>query len=166
MSGVGENRFDPDGNVSRAMMVTILWRMENKPVVNYLMTFKDVEGDMWYTEAVRWAASENIVGGYDAETFGPNDGVTREQMFAILWRYADYKGFDFSHSYDVNLLEFNDLEDVSEWALLAAKWAISEGLMSGVENSMLKPRQGASRAQIASVIMRYSLNSEGNKAAN
>ncbi|MBQ2679359.1 MAG: S8 family serine peptidase [Firmicutes bacterium] len=158
MSGVGDNKFAPDEGLSRGMIVTILWRMEKEPVVNYAMTFKDVKSDWWYTEAVRWAASQNIVGGYDAESFGPDDPVTREQMFAIIWRYAGYKGFDFTHSYDVNLLDYNDLASASEWALPAIKWAISEGLMSGVENADINPGRGASRAQAASVIMRYCLN--------
>lgn len=89
MNGVGGGRFNPGGDTSRAMLVTILWRMEGEPVVNYLMQFPDVAAGEWYTEAVRWAASEHIVDGYPDGSFGANDPVSREQIVTILWRYMD-----------------------------------------------------------------------------
>lgn len=87
MDGVGNGRFAPGGVTSQAMLVTILWRMADEPVVNYLMQFSDVAGNDWYTEAVRWAASEQIMGGYGNGLFGTNDPVSREQIAATLWRY-------------------------------------------------------------------------------
>ena len=114
-NGVSDTEFAPDGTLSRAIIVTILWRMEGSPVVNYAMSFGDLEGDQWYTEAIRWAQSTKVVTGYDENTFGPNNDVTREQLAAILYRYADFKGIDVSQRADLS--RFEDAGIISDWAV-------------------------------------------------
>ena len=103
MNGVREEVFNPNSPTSRAMIVTMLYRLEGEPKSEDAVTFKDVPSDTWYTEAVRWAASEHIVDGYSEERFAPNDNVTREQLATILWRYAKYKGTDKIPASEINL---------------------------------------------------------------
>jgi len=157
MNGVSNDQFAPNGTTTRAMIVTILWRLEGKPVVNYLMQFDDVSADMWYTEAIRWAASEKIVEGY-GEDFGPNDSITREQMAAIMWRYAKYKGYDVSVGENTNILSYDDAFDVAEWAIPAMQWACGEGLVKGIADGSkmnLAPQGNATRAQAAAILQRF-----------
>ena len=158
MNGVGDGKFDPSGLTSRAMLVTMLWRMEKEPETEYNMTFADVPEDTWYTEAVRWAAANGIVGGYSAERFGPNDSVSREQLAAILWRYAAYTGVDTSSGDAFNLGIFVDAEQISGWAWDALRWAADAGLITGVGNERISPETNASRAQVATILMRYHAN--------
>ena len=155
MNGVGGNRFDPGGSASRAMIVAMLWRMEGEPKSDDSMTFQDVPEGRWYTEAVRWAASSHIVDGYSAERFAPNDNVSREQLAAILWRYAKYKGTDHSATGKVNLGIYTDAEHISGWAYDGMQWAVNAGLINGVGNDKLSPEADASRAQVATMLMRY-----------
>lgn len=137
MQGVSLTRFSPNGTTTRAMIVTILWRMEGSPVIGSAMSFKDVESGKWYTEAIRWAQSTGVVEGYSAEKFGPMDSITREQMAAIMYRYAKYKG------YSVNTLAtlggFTDRAQISSWALDAMKWANGAGLITGRTVNTLAP---------------------------
>ncbi|MBQ7981943.1 MAG: S-layer homology domain-containing protein, partial [Clostridia bacterium] len=116
MNGTDGTHFSPDTTLSRAMLVTMLWRMEGCPAVDSLMPFTDVPADSWYTEAVRWAASEKIVEGYSDTAFGPTDPITREQFATILWRYAKYKGYDVSGGEDTNILSYEDAFSISEYA--------------------------------------------------
>ena len=159
MDGVGNNIFDVDGSTSRAMIVTILWRLESKPVVNYAMKFKDVESETWYTEAIRWAASEGVVTGYSDEAFGPNDSVTREQLAAILWRYAKYKGMDVTSNV-VEIDKFGDRANVSAYASDAMKWAVGSRIINGTTTTTLSPAGTATRAQAACMMQRFLM---GNK---
>ena len=155
MNGVGETAFSPDTETSRAMAVTILWRMEGSPVVQNSMRFEDVAADQWYTEAVRWASSEGIVNGYSETVFGVNDIITREQMAAILCRYAAYKGHDTAAETD--LTAFRDVQTVSDWAADAIKWSVESGLIQGVGDDTLHPLGSATRAQTATILMRFSI---------
>ena len=161
MNGTGSGTFAPDGITSRAMIVTILWRLEGKPQVNYLMDFEDVAADSWYIEAVRWAASENIVGGYGNRKFGTNDPITREQMAAILYRYCQYKGIDVSVGEDTNILSYTDAFNISEWAIPAMQWACGSGMIQGIADGgsmKLDPSGSATRAQIATILWRFCEN--------
>ena len=155
MNGYDKDRFGPADPTSRAMIVTMLWRMEGSPASEGEHTFRDVPEDMWYSEAVRWAASENIVGGYSAEAFGRDDAISREQLAAILWRYAVYKG-DPADGYSGGELEvFADADRVSGWASDAMCWAVAVGIMTGTGSGVLAPSGNAGRAQVATMIMRF-----------
>ena len=156
MNGIGGDKFDPNSTTSRAMIVTILWRLEGEPVVNYLMQFEDVAAETWYTEAVRWAASEQIVEGYDGQ-FDPMGEITREQFATILWRYAKYKGYDVSVGEDTNILSYEDAFSVSEYAIPAMQWACGAGLMQG-DGVNLTPKADATRAQAAALFQRFCEN--------
>jgi len=157
MEGVGNNLFDINGTTTRAMIVTILWRLEGEPVVNYLTQFEDVAAETWYTEAVRWAASEKIVEGYSDTAFGPTEPITREQFATILWRYAKYKGYDVSVGEDTNILSYEDAFSVSEYAIPAMQWACGAGLMQG-DGVNLTPKAEATRAQAAALFQRFCEN--------
>ena len=152
MNGVGDNLFAPNGDTSRAMVVTMLWRMENSPAVNYAMSFSDVESDTWYTEAVRWANAEGVVEG-DGGKFNPNGAVTREQLVTMLYRYAQYKKANVSASADLG--SFNDAATVSGWATSAMQWAVGSGIINGMDGNLV-PAGNATRAQVATMLMRYS----------
>ena len=156
MNGVGGGKFDPNGTTSRAMIVTILWRLEGEPVVNYLMQFGDVAAESWYTEAVRWAASEKIVEGWNGK-FDPMGEITREQFATILWRYAKYKGYDVSVGEDTNILSYEDAFSISEYAIPAMQWACGAGLMQG-DGVNLTPKADATRAQAAALFQRFCEN--------
>ncbi|OUO39688.1 S-layer homology domain-containing protein, partial [Flavonifractor sp. An306] len=150
MTGTSETTFNPDGATSRAMLAAILWRLEGSPVVNYAMDFADVEEGQWYTEAIRWAASEGIVTGYGDGTFGTNDSITREQFAVMLYRYAG------TQPASSTLSAFRDGAAVSEWAAEAMGWAVEAGLITGTgDGSALTPQGQATRAQAAVLLMRF-----------
>ena len=155
MNGVSKTDFAPHATTSRSMIVTILYRLEGEPVVDYAMDFTDVAGDAYYAEAVRWAASEGIVGGYGGGLFGSDDAVTREQLAAILYRYAVYKGYDVSIGEDTNILSYADFADLSEYAIPAMQWACGAGIVNGTSESTLTPQGEATRAQVAAMLMRF-----------
>ena len=155
MNGVSETDFAPHATTSRSMIVTILYRLEGEPVVDYAMDFTDVAGDAYYAEAVRWAASEGIVGGYGGGLFGSDDAVTREQLAVILYRYAVYKGYDVSIGEDTNILSYADFADLSEYAIPAMQWACGAGVITGVTDATLVPQGEATRAQVAAMLMRF-----------
>lgn len=154
MVGVSPTAFAPDADSSRAAVITVLWRLNGSPVVNYAMNFEDVQEGAWYAEAIRWAVSEGVAGGYGNGKFGPNDSVTREQMVTILWRYAQYKGYDVSVGEDTNILSYDDATTVAQYAIPAMQWACGAGLINGVGSGMLLPHGNASRAQVAVILMR------------
>ncbi|MBQ8552031.1 MAG: S-layer homology domain-containing protein [Clostridia bacterium] len=154
MNGISQNTFDPSGTVTRSMIVTILWRLEGKPFVNYMMTFTDVESGTWYTEAVRWAASTGIVEGYNAETFGPDDAITREQLATMLYRYEQHKGGGFTGMW-MYQLKFPDLDSLSMWAVEAVSWCNMKGVINGNGAGMLNPKGEASRAEAAQMLLNY-----------
>ena len=158
MNGMGDNRFNPNGDTSRAMIVTMLWRLEGSPAYAGASEFSDVDGDTWYTEAVRWASTEGIVTGYEnpddaGMIFNPNGAVTREQLATMLYRYAQYKKADVSAN--AALGSFNDAATVSDWATSAMQWAVGSGIINGIDGSLV-PAGNATRAQVATMLMRYS----------
>ncbi|MBR2491255.1 MAG: S-layer homology domain-containing protein [Ruminiclostridium sp.] len=153
MKGIAANRFAPEGAVNRAMMVTILHRVEGEPVAE-ASSFADVADDTWYTDAVDWAAENGIVTGYHADAFGPMDPITREQIAAILYRYAEYRGCDLQAAGEGNLVGFGDAASISPYAVTAMDWAVGERLITGVKQDILFPDGTATRAQVATVLMR------------
>ena len=159
MGGYSDGSFRPAASTTRAQIATMLWRLSGKPVVNYLMTFRDVKAEQYYTEAVRWAAAEGIMGGYDSNYFGTHDPVTREQLAAILWRFAKYAGKDVSVGEDTNILSYNDVFDMSEYAIPAMQWACGSGVIMGKDVSgggmVLLPKNNATRGEIAVMLMRF-----------
>ena len=156
MNGVSETLFEPNGTVTRGMIVTILHRLEGEPESDYDMPFTDVAEQQWCAGAVRWAAGEGIVTGVSATEFAPNSAVTREQFAAILWRYAQSKGYDVSASAD--LTGFLDYGQISEYALPALQWAVGAGVMSGRGDGILAPQGTATRAEAAAMLMRFAEN--------
>ena len=150
MGGVGNNLFDPLGTTTRGMVVTILWRLEDKPV-SASHHFTDVPSGMWYADAISWASANGIVEGYDGK-FDPASAITREQMAAIIYRYTTYKGY--STNGKENISSFTDAGEISDWAEPAVSWAINDGIISGVGNNRLHPAGNAQRAQIATMLKR------------
>ena len=153
MDGVGNNLFAPNATLNRAMAVTILYRLEGAPAVTTDAGFNDVAAGTWYTDAVNWAAANNIVNGVEGNNFDPTGSLTREQMATVLYRYAQYKGADVSASGDIS--GFADSANVSSWAVDAVKWAVGSGLINGVEGNALAPQGTSTRAQAATVLMRF-----------
>jgi len=152
MDGVSASEFAPDTTLTRAMLVTILWRMEGEPVVNYLMPFTDVDGGAWYAEAVRWAASEGIVTGVSDTSFAPNAEITREQLAAILHRYAG------EPATAANLAGYADGASVSAYAVDAMSWCVEHDIITGTTATTLEPQGTATRAQAAAMLMRFAEN--------
>lgn len=156
MAGTSATTFAPEVTTSRAMIATILWRMAGSPVVNYAMTYTDVDPAAWYGEAVRWATSEGVVTGYGNGLFGTNDPITREQFAAMLWRYAQTEDYDVSVGEDTNILSYTDAFDVAEYAIPAMQWACGAGVITGTgDGSTLTPQGQATRAQAAVMLMRF-----------
>ena len=155
MNGTGENTFEPLIATSRAMIVTMLWRMAGSPQVDDPVTFKDVPEGTWYTDAVKWAAANGIVNGYSEDAFGPADNVTREQIVTILYRYAQFRGVDVSEGEKAYLNDYTDARDVAEWAVNAFRWAVDAGVIQGMTDTTLSPKTDAMRAQVATMLMRF-----------
>ena len=155
MDGVGEGVFAPEADTSRAMVVTVLWRLEGQPESAYEMGYTDVEGGTWYTEAVRWATEQGIVDGYENGAFRPDGAMTREEVAAVLYRYAAYKRYSTSDQGDMG--QFDDQEDISAWARDYMVWAVGSGLMEG-SGTRIDPQDSAIRAQTAAVLMRFAEN--------
>ena len=153
MDGVGGNRFAPNSATTRAQLVTILYRLEGQPAVSGDLPFTDVEAGTWYTNAVVWAAQNGIVNGVGDDTFAPGNDLTREQLVTILYRYAEAKGYDVSASAD--LAGYPDGEEIQAYAREAMAWAVAENIIQGMEDDTLKPAGNASRAQIATILMRF-----------
>ena len=153
MDGVGDNLFAPNSETTRAQLVTILYRLAGQPAVSGDLPFPDVESGTWYTDAVAWAAENGIVNGVSDTEFAPGDDITREQLAAILYRYAAYQGYDVSQRADLS--GFGDASSISPYAQEALSWAHAQGLVLGFEDGSLRPQGTASRAQIAAVLMRF-----------
>ena len=153
MGGTGEGRFSPDLTTSRAMIVTILYRLEGSPAVSGGASFADVTAGQWYSDGVAWASANGIVTGYSNGSFGPDDTITREQMAAILYRYARYKGYDLSAQ--AALDGYADAAQVSAYAADAMKWAVGSGLITGTSGTTLSPAGSATRAQAAVILARF-----------
>ena len=156
MAGTSGSTFSPEGTTTRGQIVTILWRLSGSPVVNYLMDFDDVDPAAYYAEAIRWATSEGIAGGYGGGLFGPDDPITREQLAVMLHRYAQHEGCDVSVGEDTNILSYADAFTVSEYAVSALQWACGAGIIHGTgDGSTLTPQGEATRAQAAVMLMRF-----------
>ena len=153
MDGVGGNRFAPNSETTRAQLVTILYRLEGQPAVSGDLPFTDVEAGIWYTDAILWAAQNNIVNGVSDTEFAPGDDLTRQQLVTILYRYAEAKGYDVSASADLS--GYPDADQVQDYAQPAMAWAVAENIIQGMEDGTLKPAGNASRAQIATILMRF-----------
>lgn len=152
-AGTSASKFSPNVTMTRGMLATVLYSMEGSPAVSGTSAFSDVAKGAWYYDAVRWAAKKGIVSGYDNGKFGPDDIVTREQMALILNQYAAMKGYDVSAAGSLN--GFTDKTMVSDWAEKAVQWAVGEKLLSGKGNGILDPKSGATRAEVAQILMRF-----------
>ena len=156
MQGTDEATFAPDENMSRAMLVTVLYRMANPEGAESAHNFKDVAEGQWYSDAVAWAATNGIVSGISENKFAPNEDITREQMALIIYRFAKMQGFDVSDAADLS--NFADTHEVSDWALDAIRWANKTELVKGTSETTLSPKATATRAQVAAILMRFCEN--------
>ena len=153
MDGVGDSLFAPNSETTRAQLVTILYRLAGQPAVSGDLPFTDVEAGTWYTDAVAWAAENGIVNGTTDATFAPGEDITREQLVTVLYRYAESKGYDVSASADLS--GYPDAGQVQSYATESVAWAVAEGLIQGFEDNTLRPAGNATRAQIATILMRF-----------
>lgn len=153
MKGVSDDSFEPDEKLSRAMIVTVIYRMENEPGGGTNI-FGDVKDGEWYSDAVAWASQNGIVNGVSENDFAPNDDLTREQMATIIYRYIKFKGGDTSVGENTNILSYDDAEYISDYAIDAICYAVGSGLMQGDSESTLNPNGTATRAETAMIIMR------------
>ena len=153
MNGTSKTTFGPNDSTTRGMIVTVLYRLENEPSAA-AASFTDVVSGQYYTDAVAWANANGIVTGYGNGKFGPNDVVTREQLAAILYRYAQYKKYDVSVGEDTNILSYADAQSVSAYAIPAMQWAGGADIVNG-SNGKLNPQNNATRAEVAAMLMRY-----------
>lgn len=152
MNGYAADIFAPEDTTTRAMIATVLWRLEGAPAPDAALTFTDVKADAWYTDAVRWAAANGIVNGKGDDTFAPEEAVTREQLAAMVYRYATAKGTE-----DASLtvpLPYNDLADISDWALESVVWTCTGGMLTATDGH-LRPLVPATRAEVAYLLMKY-----------
>ncbi len=152
-NGTSEDTFSPDSGMTRAMLVTVLHRLEGTPKSDYAIPFKDVEAGAWYTDAVAWATEKGIVNGYDAVTFGTNDSITRQDIITVLYRYSKYKGENVDVQGDVSA--FVDFNNTSDYAVDAMKWAVGTVIVKGTTDTTLAPKETSTRAQVATLILRY-----------
>ena len=156
MKGVSDMEFAPEAVLTRAMLVTILYRMAQEPLTVNSAAFTDVGTDTWYSAAVAWASENNIVSGISDTEFAPDSNITREQIAAMLMRYAAFRGIDTGKRADTSA--FMDAEMASDWSKDALAWAIGEGLLSGRSVTELAPRGAATRAEIATILTRFLVN--------
>ena len=157
MNGTADNTFSPKANTTRGMVVTVLYRLENQPSTS-AASFTDVASGAYYANAVAWANANGIVSGYGSGKFGPNDKVTREQLAAILYRYAQYKKYDVSVGEDTNILSYDDAQSISSYAIPAIQWACGAGVVTGKSGSKLDPKGNATRAEVAAMLMCFCEN--------
>ena len=155
MTGLEESRFGPYESLARAQFAVILYRMNDEPDVEYKATFPDVADDVWYTDAILWAADTKVVTGYtDSGKFGPADKINREQMAVMMYRYANYKDYESDAPEDIS--GYKDADKESAFAKEAMEWAVGNGIISGKDGgTVLDPQGNASRAETATIIMRF-----------
>lgn len=158
MNGTGDSTFSPQRTMTRTMLVTVLYRLDGSPAVSSKKDFSDVKDGSWYSDAVTWASANGIVLGYAGNTFSPDSSITRQQMAAILYRYAQYKGYDVSAGADTNILSYTDAPVISEYAVPAFQWACGAGVINGNGANALAPNDPATRAQVATIVMRFCQN--------
>lgn len=153
-TGVTETTFAPDLDITRAMFVTVLYRMEGEPAVDSSkLSFTDVGAKMYYAAAVVWATEAGVTKGTTATTFSPEDKITRQELVTMLYRYAQYKGDNVAASKDLS--QFADADQIAPWAEPAMSWALAEGLVNGYEDGSVRPAASATRAQTAAILCRY-----------
>lgn len=153
MMGTGEISFSPNLATTRGMLVTILWRLEKKNISTKECYFTDVNSDMYYYEAIKWALAENLISGYDDNSFGPDDSISREQLVTILYRYMSYKNADISHATE-DLSVYKDFDKIEPYAIQAFKWAIENKIITGISEKELSPKGNAVRCQVATLLKR------------
>ena len=153
MLGTSKTLFSPYGTATRGMMATILWRMEGSPAPKGKNSFTDVEDGKWYADAITWTAENGIFAGYGKDKFGPDDPITREQLAAIFYRYADYKGYDLTVKGNPDT--FKDADKITDYAKTAMQWAVGSGLVKGKSGNLLDPQGTATRAEIAAMLHRF-----------
>lgn len=153
MLGTSKTLFSPHGTAMRGMMATILWRMEGSPVPKGKNSFTDVEAGKWYADAITWTTENGIFAGYGKDKFFPDDPITREQLAAIFYRYADYKGYDLTVKGDLD--KFKDADKITDYAKTAMQWAVGSGLVKGKSGNLLDPQGTATRAEIAAMLHRF-----------
>ena len=153
MLGTSKTLFSPHGTAMRGMMATILWRMEGSPAPKGKNSFTDVEAGKWYADAITWTAENGIFAGYGKDKFGPDDPITREQLAAIFYRYADYKGYDLTVKGNPDT--FKDADKITDYAKTAMQWTVGSGLMKGKSGNLLDPQGTATRAEIAAMLHRF-----------
>lgn len=151
--GTSNATFSPYLQTNRGMIATVIYRMEKEPNATAASSFRDVAKGSWYYNGITWAQEKEIVKGYDKEKFGPQDNITREQMAAILYRYASYKGINVTKT--TTLDSFTDGSQTSQYAVDAMKWAVVNGLISGKDNGILDPKAGATRGEVATILTRF-----------
>jgi hypothetical protein len=152
-TGTSETEFSPFGEMSRAMLATVLYRMESQPNVEFADIFSDVQSGLWYSDPIIWANQSKIVNGYGEGIFAPDDAITREQIAVMLYRYAKFKGFDL-HT-DISSLSFKDANEISDFAQESITWAVSKGIMKGNTDLTLNPSGLATRAEVATMLQRF-----------
>jgi len=157
MKGVAANTFDPNGNITRAMIVVMIYRLEGSPITSGSATFVDVPANEWFTDAVIWAAENGIVKGISDTEFAPNVSITREQLATLMYRYAQFKGIDTETTVE-DIRTFDDSAAISDWAAAAMRWTISTGLIKGMTDRTLEPLGTATRAQASTIFMRLCEN--------
>lgn len=157
MSGMSEDIFAPNTPLTREMLAVVLYNVEGQPEGTEVNTFTDVKGDMWYTEAILWANANGIVAGYNNGAYGVGDLITREQFATILYRYAQFKGYDTTKG-GMAVREFSDYENISDYARTAMAWAVNAGIMGGMDDGTLMPQGKATRAEAATMLMNFCEN--------
>ena len=157
MSGMSEDIFAPNTPLTREMLAVVLYNVEEQPESTEANTFTDVKGDMWYTDAILWANENGIVAGYDNGAYGVGDLITREQFATILYRYAQFKGYDTTQG-GMAVREFSDYENISDYARPAMAWAVNAGIMGGMDDGTLMPQGKATRAEAATMLMNFCEN--------
>ena len=160
INGISETSFGPDMNLTRAMLVTMLYRNENEPAIEKNIPFTDVDTNSYYANAVIWAQANRIVSGISESEFAPDLSITREQIATIIYRYAKYKGYNINTVENADFLSYSDSSEISVFAIEAMKYAITSGIITGKTESTLNPLDNATRAEVATILMRFLENNK------
>ena len=155
MKGTTSKTFEPNADLTRAMLVTVLYRLEGEPATNKSIPFTDIDMGAYYKNAVIWAQQNDIVKGISETEFAPNENITREQIAAIIYRYAQYKEYDVSVGASTNILSYDDFADISEYAVPSVQYAMGSGLLKGRTETELNPKDNATRVEAAAILHRF-----------
>ena len=154
-NGTTDETFSPDETITRAMLVTVLYRAEGEPEVSGMSTFEDVDNEAYYAKAVVWGQQNGIIKGYSGTEFAPEQYITREQIAAIFHRYAKYKGIDTTEEEKTNIQSYTDFGDISEYAIPSVQYVVGSNLMKGKTAVTFNPTDNATRAEIAAILHRF-----------